>query len=153
MTDLIRGKVARILNSREMALNLGTSDGVRLGMQFDVLDPKTQDITDPDSKEIIGSLHRPKVRVVVGIVEPQFSIARTFRRRRVNLGGTRSTLSMGILESFRPEHWVEREEDLKTKEKTWEDLDESESYVKTGDPVVQVPEEMASEPARDHASG
>ena len=37
-----------------------------------------------------------------------------------------------------PPEWVTKYETLKTKEKAWEDMDEKESYVKTGDPVVQV---------------
>ena len=37
-----------------------------------------------------------------------------------------------------PEWTTDYVETLKTEEKTWEDLDEEESYVKVGDPVVQV---------------
>ena len=37
--------------------------------------------------------------------------------------------------------WETKHETLKTVEKTWEDLDETESYVKTGDAVVQVIED------------
>jgi len=37
-----------------------------------------------------------------------------------------------------PPKWVANYETLKTEEKTWEDLSEKESYVKTGDPVIQV---------------
>jgi len=143
MSDLIRGKVAKILNSREVAINIGSTAGVRAGMQFDILDPTTQDIVDPDSNEVIGSVNRPKVRVRVGIVENSFSIAQTFRTHRVNLGGeARGVSALGKL--FEPPKWVSRPETLKTSERTWENLDEYESYVKTGDPVVQVPEDMES---------
>ena len=44
MADLIRGKVARVLNSREVALNVGLNNGVEVGMCFDILDPKGEDI-------------------------------------------------------------------------------------------------------------
>lgn len=37
-----------------------------------------------------------------------------------------------------PPKWVEQSETLKTIERTWEDLDESQSYVKTGHVVVEV---------------
>ena len=60
--ELIRGKVARILTARQLALNIGVKDGVKVGMLFDVLDPKGDDITDPDTGEVLGSLYRPKVR-------------------------------------------------------------------------------------------
>ena len=36
----LRGKVARILNSRELVINIGEQEGVEIGMLFDVLDPK-----------------------------------------------------------------------------------------------------------------
>ena len=39
--------------------------------------------------------------------------------------------------------WVTKHETLKTEEKTWEDLDEVDSYVKIGDPVVQVLEALS----------
>lgn len=143
MSDLIRGKVAKILNSREVAINIGKTAGVRTGMQFDILDPMTHDIVDPDSKEVIGSVNRPKVRVRVGIAEDQFSIAQTFRTNRVNVGGDdRSIFTLGRFGL--PPKWINKPETLKTSENTWEDLDETQSYVKTGDPVVQVPENMKS---------
>ena len=47
MTDPIRGKVARILNSRDMVINVGSRSGVAVGMRFDVMDAKGEDIRDP----------------------------------------------------------------------------------------------------------
>lgn len=134
----IRGKVARILNSRELAINVGSEDGVVVGMYFDVLDPKGEDITDPDTDEILGSLERPKVRVQVYRVQDRLSVAQTYKKRSVNVGGKGGLAITGIAEYFMPPKYVTKYETLKTTEKTWEDLDETESYVKTGDPVVQV---------------
>jgi len=141
MTDLIRGKVAKVLNSREVALNVGREQGVRTDMQFDILDPTTHDIVDPDSEEVIGTVNRPKVRVRIGIVDNKFSIAQTFRTRSVNVGGVGLSAAIKALE---PPRWVTKSETLKTSESTWEDLDEWQSFVKTGDPVVQVPKTMES---------
>ena len=144
MTQLIRGKVARILNSREVALNVGASDGVEDGMQFDILARELHDIRDPDTDEVIGSVNRPKVRVQVGITEDRFCVAHTFRRKRVNVGGR--GLGVGFdTKVFLPPNWVTRSETLKTSEDTWEDLSEEDSYVKTGDPVVQVPSSMTTQ--------
>ena len=39
---------------------------------------------------------------------------------------------------FMPPKWITKYETLKTEEQTWEDLDEKSSYVKVGDPVIQV---------------
>jgi hypothetical protein len=146
----IRGKVARILNSRELAINVGSKDGVTVGMKFDVLEPKGEEIKDPDTGEVLGSLARPKVRVRVKSVQERLSVATTFKEYEVNVGGVGSSLTAGlegmgrISDLLKPPKYVKKVETLKTEEKTWEDLDEKESYVKTGDPVLQVMEEPAS---------
>lgn len=137
MTEPIRGKVARVLNSKEIAINIGSSSGVQIGMYFDVMDPKGEDIRDPDTIEILGSIERPKVRVRITKVQEKISIASTFRKKEVNVGGQGFGL-IGFSRALMPQKWVTKYETLKTDEQTWEDLDESESYVKTGDPVVQV---------------
>ena len=145
MTDRpIRGKVARILNSRELAINVGSADGVVVGMYFDVLDTKGEDIRAPDSGEVLGSIERPKVRVRVVKVQDSLSVASTYKARKINVGGQGLSLGAGSTFSdlFMPPKYVTKYETLKTDEKTWEDLDEQQSYVKTGDPVVQVVAEL-----------
>lgn len=145
MTKLIRGKVARVLNSREVALNVGASEGVCEGMQFDILAPEQDEIKDPDTQEVIGSVNRPKVRILVSVVEERFCVAHTFRHKRVNVGG-KGLLNLGIDRSlFEPPKWVTRYETLKTSEATWEDLSEEDNYVKTGDPVIEVPDSTKTE--------
>ena len=137
MTNMIRGKVARVLNSRELALNIGSEHGVRDGMLFDVIDPKGEDIVNPDTGDIIGSLERPKVRVKVISVQNKLSVASTYKKERVNVGGVGIGTS-AISQLFMQPEYVTQYETLKTEEKTWEDISEEESYVKSGDPVVQV---------------
>ena len=68
---MIEGKVARILNARELVINRGTEHGVEIGMRFEVLDPKSEDVADPDTGEVIGSVYRPKVNVEVVFLEPR----------------------------------------------------------------------------------
>jgi len=133
----IQGKVARILNSRELAINIGSDDGVQVGMYFDVLDPKGENITDPDTGEVLGSVMRPKIRVKVTKTLERLSIASTYKKKVVNIGGRGFGIA-SFAEALMPASYVNQFESLKTTEKTWEDLDESESFVKTGDPVVQV---------------
>lgn len=142
MTNPIQGKVARVLDTRQLAINVGSGDGVVVGMYFDVLDPKGDDITDPDTGEVLGSIERPKVRVQIVKVYDNLSVASTFRKKEVNIGGRGNLAVGGLAEMFMPPKYVTKYETLKTAEKTWEDLSESESYVKTGDPVVQVLEEI-----------
>lgn len=144
MGEKIRAKVARILNSREIVITAGSQQGVVTGMLFDVMDPKGEDITDPDSGEVLGSLERPKVRVQVTQTQDRISVAATFKKQKVNVGGAATLFSdIGeISRAFMPPKYVVTYETLKTTEKTWEDLDEKESFVKSGDPVVQVIEEI-----------
>jgi hypothetical protein len=142
MTTLLRGKVARILDTRNLVINLGATNGVVVGMYFDVLDPKGEDIRDPDTHEVLGSLERPKVRVQIIKTEERLSVASTFKKKTVNIGGRGGLAVSGLAEMFMPPKHVTKYETLKTTEKTWEDLEESDSYVKTGDPVVQVLEEI-----------
>jgi hypothetical protein len=113
-------------------------------MKFDVLDPKGEDIRDPDTGEVLGSLQRPKVRVEIVQVQERLSVGQTFRKTRVNVGGAGVFSPVGLTRLLLPPQWVEKHETLKTDEKTWEDLDESKSYVKSGDPVVQVLEDSDS---------
>lgn len=75
MTQLIRGKVARVLNKREIAINIGTTHGVDVGMYFDVMDVSEAAIVDPDTEEVLGSIERPKVRVQVRHAQEKLSIA------------------------------------------------------------------------------
>jgi hypothetical protein len=137
MTSQIRGKVAQVLNSRELALNVGTDRGVQVGMLFDVLDPKGEDIVDPDTGDVLGSLARPKVRIKVISVQPKLAVASTYKKERINIGGV-GIGSAGLAQLLSPPEYVTQYETLKTTEKTWEDISEMDSYVKRGDPVVEV---------------
>ena len=87
MSNLIRAKVARILNSREVVITAASRDGIAVGMYFDVLDPKAEEIKDPDTGEVLGSIDRPKVRVKITHVEERISVASTFKKKSINIGG------------------------------------------------------------------
>lgn len=155
MNTPIRGKVAKILNSREVALNIGSNDGVRTGMYFDVMDPKCQNITDPDTGTLLGSIEKTKVRVKVMQVQDRLSLVATHKTRRVNIGGRGGRRGDGrgmplgeFARALMPPAWGN--ETLKAKNAPWEDLDEKESFVKRGNPVVQalsVEEEVEQEEA------
>ncbi|MCC6923315.1 MAG: hypothetical protein IT525_09705 [Nitrosomonas sp.] len=113
-------------------------------MYFDVMDPKGEDIRDPDTGEVLGSIERPKVRVKVTQVQERLSVASTYKKERINIGGTgyAAVGAVSLAQALMPPKYVTKYETLKTDEKTWEDLDEEESYVKSGDPVVQVVEKI-----------
>jgi hypothetical protein len=111
-------------------------------MLFDVIDPKGEDIVDPETGDIIGSLERAKVRVEVISAQNRLSVASTYKKERVNVGGVGIGTS-AINQLFLQAEYVTPYETLKTEERTWEDLSEAESYVKHGDPVVQVKSDLS----------
>lgn len=142
--ERVSGKVAKILNSREIVINKGSNHGVEEGMYFKVLEPKGEDIKDPDTGETLGSVNRPKVQVKVKEVKEKLSVAMTYKKKKVNVGG--SGLNVGKLgEALAPPVWKEEYETLKAEEKAWDNLDEEESVVKIGDPVVELSEEEVKE--------
>lgn len=112
-------------------------------MRFAVLDPKGEDIVDPETKDVLGSVNRPKVRLAVVQVEERMSVARTYERTR----GRPGVATLGILGVARAlEGEPSRPITLRTDEEVWEQLDEDSSYVKTGDPVQQITEHIPEEP-------
>jgi hypothetical protein len=74
---LIEGKVAEILNERELVINRGADAGVKEGMTFKVVESKL-DITDPDTGEVLGTISREKIRVRIAEVQSKFCIGRTY---------------------------------------------------------------------------
>lgn len=113
-------------------------------MIFAILDPKAQDIKDPDTNEVIGSIFRPKVYVKTTRVEDRISVAATYRAITVNVGGHAASWTGmdAISKMLLPPKYVERPETFKTTEAAWEDIAEADSYVKTGDPVEEVIEDV-----------
>lgn len=132
----IIGYVAKVLNSRELVINKGQEHGVEVGMIFTVYDQKGENIKDPVTGQNLGSVKRPKVSVKIIEVEPKLSVAETFKSVQVNIGGSGISLT-GVAKMFEPPKYIEQFETLKTNEQTWEDLDESQSYVKSGDLIEQ----------------
>ena len=146
MITPIRGKVARVLNEREIAINIGTAHGVAVDMYFDVIDPHYEDIKDPDTNEVLGSLRRPKVRVQITHVQERLSTAMTYRSKKVNPGDSRGYDLLGpFARSLMPPNWITKYETLSKIEEARDVLDEEDSYVKAGDPVVQVIKESKKE--------
>ena len=145
MTQLIRGKVARVLNKREIAINIGSDHGVTVGMYFDVLSANETDIIDPDTKKVLGSIERPKVRVKITHIQEKLSVATTYKSKLVKIGGSSSRASV-ILDTAlslsslynTPARTIKKYETLEKKGETETPLDEEKSIVKTGDTVVQV---------------
>ncbi|MER7994399.1 hypothetical protein [Micromonospora chalcea] len=124
MTERIRGKVAQLIDERTLVINRGAEHGVQVGMRFAVLNRKGADVVDPDTNEPIGSVDVEKVLVKVVRVEARLAVARTFRSFTTGIG---AMFQSGV-----------RHETLRTDSATYkQELDEEDSYVKIGDPVVE----------------
>lgn len=140
--EAIHGKIARVLNSHEVALNIGSAQGVEVNMLFDILTPRAHEIKDPDTGEVLGMLERSKMRVRVVRVLDKISVAATFGNVEVNVGGGRGEAVRRYLYGkdrlLKPPNWVIQRETIKTTEPTWDELSDEERHISTGDPVVQV---------------
>lgn len=72
------GRVASILNERELVINIGSDQGVHRGMKFAVLAEEAITIEDPETKEVIGTIDREKVRVMATEVHGRMSVCKTY---------------------------------------------------------------------------
>lgn len=136
MNERIEAKVAQILTARDLVLNKGSIDGVDVGMRFAILNRKGAAVKDPDTGEVLGSVELPKTFVKVVAVKERLSIARTFREFRTGAGALWSIMAATASVTSAPQTRIET---LKTDEARLKDeLEEEESYVKIGDPAVQM---------------
>lgn len=138
---LIEGKVAAILNNRELAINRGKIAGVKKDMIFGVFETK-EGIKDPDTAEVLGSVETVKIRVKVLDVQPKLSVCRTYETYQTNIGGAGKPLfatlqtMQTIFES--PPKWVTRVKTLKSEDAPFEELGVTGSFVRIGDKVRQL---------------
>jgi hypothetical protein len=136
----IEGRVAQILNSRELAINIGADKGVKLGMVFAVLAETPLEVRDPETKEVLDVVDREKVRVMAGEVRKKITICRTYRVRKIGGGPLYGLSSIDILRSgdlFAPPKEVPETLEA-TNESYPPPLLPEESYVKINDRVVLV---------------
>ena len=156
-TRAIEGKVANILNKRELVMNVGRKDGVKEEMKFKVV--YNVPVKDPDTGEDLGEINREKIRVEVFQVEERFSLARTYETYQVNVGGDGMLgTSAGNLRKMNLKKMLEPRK-IETKVKTFDDAsdfgvaDNSQSPIKVGDQVVQIFDEPNNEGQKEMQFG
>lgn len=130
----LEGRVASILNARELVVNIGADAGVTQGQGFAVLAATPMEIRDPDSDEVLDTIDREKVRVEAHDVRPRIAICRTYRMRGGALGALGFPSSELLQAMSRPVAETLRVEDSSIPPP----LSEEESYVKINDRVVAV---------------
>lgn len=128
-TKVIEGSVARILNERELVINRGTEQGIRDGMKFSVLEEENN-ILDPETREILGSLTREKIRVKIVDVQPKFSVGRTYETYQARS----PSQFVGLLNA----RTVTKIRTIDQPGGRSEPFSDVVSYVEVGDKVVQV---------------
>ena len=135
---VIEGKVAAIVNERDLVINRGSDAGVEGGMKFGVIEGEVP-VKDPDTGEILVKLKREKIRVKVVEVHSKYSRGKTYQTYRVNVGGSGTDLDLGRF--FTPRQEVTRVRTLRTDDSlTVAPMTEGSSFVQIGDLVVEVEE-------------
>lgn len=133
----LKGKVAAILNERDLVVNLGSEAGVAEGMKFRVMGPD-KDIIDPGTAERLGSIPWEKIRVKIIEVNPRYSVGSTYETYRVAIGG-----EFDISHRIGPRREVTRVRTLRADGSVYlEPMDEDKSFVHIGDPVALVEDEL-----------
>jgi hypothetical protein len=128
----IGGRVARVVSIRDLIINRGKNHGVSEGLVFKVLDGDPFKVEDPETGEVLGEIRRVKVLVRVKEVSDLFCVARTYRTRRVNTGGTNTSLSLSKM--FQPPKYELLVETLE-RNPDQREVDETRALVNVGDPV------------------
>jgi hypothetical protein len=108
-------------------LNIGSEDGVEIGMRFVILNSKGIDVTDPDTGKVLGTVEVPKTIVkVVRVDNPHLSVARTFRT-------VRGTPGLFAMRGFAGTPDSPETLDIQSGSSLKAELSEEDSYIKRGD--------------------
>src|SRR5579859_2462506 len=129
-TPLLQGKVAKILTEREVAINIGRTQGVTKGMRFAILAPTPEEISDPETGEMLDVVDRTKVLVQATEVRERVTICSTYRTIKISGGAFSAAYSLSrLFDPPREVHETLRIEDSSLPAP----LSPEESYVKIGD--------------------
>jgi hypothetical protein len=124
-------KIAAVLNDREVAVS---GEGVESVETDDILVVRSEprEILDPDTQEVVGSITDVKAVVKVYEVQDRMLLARTFRQRKTNVGGSYAN---ALSQLMSPPKWEIRTETLRRDRGRRDDLSEQDAVVRAGDPV------------------
>lgn len=98
------GHVAKIMNDRQLIVTLGKEDGIEVGDYVGILDPTTEQISDPVEGGSRGSIVYFKSTLRITHVSEGLSVAATYKTRSVNRGGL---MGPGISNILAPPKWEE----------------------------------------------
>lgn len=129
------GRVAQVLNARELVINIGSDAGVKPGARFAVLAEAPLEVKDPQTGQVLDTVDREKTRVEASEVRERITVCRTYR-----MIGTPplfdlsplASVSLAVRGNQRPETLHVEDSSLPPP------LPERQSYVKINDRVIQV---------------
>lgn len=127
----IEGRVAAILNARELVINIGSLAGVKFRNKFAVLAEARLEIRDPTTDTVLDTVEREKVRVQAVEVRDRITICRTYRMKGGGVPRVSDFLSAIGRESIAETLRI-------SDDSSPAPLSEEESYVKVNDRVVLV---------------
>jgi hypothetical protein len=143
-TQKIKGKIIRIIDKRTVVINLGGENGINNNSVFYILG-EPEEIQDPFTNEILGTVNVTKTRVKASQVFEKFTIATTTWTVTSYRSSVLSLLSAGVAGSgYETKEVDEGELNVNSKElQPWKAR--SETPVKIGDEVevtVEVQEQQ-----------
>ena len=129
----IQAKVAKILSIRELIINKGENDGVKVGMVFKIVAKDSLEIFDPESNKSLGFYDREKIKVKVTQVLDNMAVCSTFKENDDGLLVFKSrSLSSLMSKDDNPT--------LKAADTSIpEPLPEKDSYINIGDSAILLP--------------
>lgn len=140
MVEPIAGKVAKVLNDREIVLNKGRLDGVEVGDYVGIVDSQEFGIKDPESDDDLGDIVRFKVSLRVTQISDHLSIASTYKVSKVNVGGS---FNFDSLRAFQAPEWVDRVERLSYGEDSALPVEPEDSRIQVSDAFWVVDKDVA----------
>lgn len=138
----LNGKVARILNDREVVLSRGTRQGLTEGEYVGIFDPLTEGIKDPETGENLGGVRRFKVTLRVTQVSERLAIASTYKTTTVNVGGSFSA-GADVARLMSPPKYVTKVEKLTFDDESARPITFADSRVGVGDDFELISKETA----------
>ncbi len=142
MSDPVTGKVIRILNDREVALNRGHNDGLKDGEYIGIVDPDTENLEDPETGESLGGIRRYKVALRVSRVSERAALAATYKTTTRNVGGS-GALTNPLTRVLQDPKYITEVERLSISDTSPKPLGASASRVQEGDLFEVINKETA----------
>ena len=129
---LLQGKVASILNERDVVINIGRIQGVKKGMKFAIVASTPKEISDPETGEVLDVVDQLKALVQVTEVRERITICSTYKTPKISSGMFSTIYTSNRLRTS--QEISERMEDFALPAL----LTADENHIKRGDPVKQV---------------